>query len=182
MLPAWKAGLCIRSSNRRYAWCWFRTNLSCSSDRRFHQISLPGLCLTCKLLNRLYFLCGLTVLIAPLFPFHPIKNGSLLTFRLPQKIMLLSAPFFYVRLLNSYFSSYFGRAMAILSVLLSSLAQRYPSPAKFAHNNEDCLGSLLIIVNCVRCVLICLFISFFFIRRRIMILRCSPPLCNYLSA
>ena len=68
--------------------------------------------------------------------------------------------FFYVRLLHLYSWSYFGRdiLMALLMVLSSS-AQRYPLPTNSAHNNEDCLGSLLIIVNCVHRVLICFFIS-----------------------
>ena len=102
----------FRSNNRRFsAWSRFRTGLSCSSDRRFHQISLPSRCSACKLLNRLYFLCGLIVLISFL---SANKNGSLFSFRLPQRSFAafrisLSAdckegdfPDLYVRLLNSY--------------------------------------------------------------------------------
>ena len=88
--------------------------------------------------------------------FHPIKNGSLFFFQAPTKdLMLLFASYsFHVRLFHSYSWSYSGRDMAI-SLKLSLSAQIYPMPAKFAHINKDCLGSLLILINCVRCVLIC---------------------------
>ena len=67
--------------------------------------------------------------------------------------------FFYVRLFHLYSWSYFGRDMlVVLMLLLSSSAQRYPMPAKFAHTNEDCLGSLFILINCVCIVLICFFV------------------------
>ena len=42
-----------------------------------------------------------------------------------------------------------------ISLKLSLSAQIYPLLTKSAHINEDCLGSLLILINCVRCVLIC---------------------------
>ena len=77
-------------------------------------------------------------------------------FQAPTKdLMLLLASYsFHVRLFHSYSWSYSGRDMAI-SLKLSLSAQIYPLPAKSAHINEDCLGSLLILINCVRCVLIC---------------------------
>ena len=66
--------------------------------------------------------------------------------------------FFYVRLFHLYSWSYFGRdILMVLLMALSSSAQRYPLPAKFAHNNEDCFGSLFRFVNCARIVLICFF-------------------------
>ena len=45
-----------------------------------------------------------------------------------------------------------------ISLKLSLSAQIYPMPAKFAHTNEDCLGSLFILINCVCIVLICFFV------------------------
>ena len=83
---AWKASFCIRSNNRRFsAWSRFRTGLSCSSDRRFHQISLPSSCSARKLLNRLYFLCGLTVLIIFFLSSH--KKWEPFFFQAPTKIL-----------------------------------------------------------------------------------------------
>ena len=82
-----KAGFCIRSNNRRFsAWSRFRTGLSCSSDRRFHQISLPSRCSACKLLNRLYFLCGLIVFIVIFFLLSH-KKWEPFFFQAPTKIL-----------------------------------------------------------------------------------------------
>ena len=82
-----------------HAWCWFRTNLSCSSGRRFHQISLPGLCSAGKQLNRLYFLCGLIVFISVLShkkwePFSCFGSHK-------RNYAAVCIIFFYVRLFHS---------------------------------------------------------------------------------
>ena len=91
------------------------------------------------------------------FPFHAIKNGSLFSFRLPQRsyvaVRIISL---YVRLLNSYSWSYFGRDMAILSLSTTTLLNA--ASAKLAHTNHDCLGSLSIFISCVRIVLICFYL------------------------
>ena len=77
----------FRSNNRRFsAWSRFRTGLSCSSDRRFHQISLPSRCSACKLLNRLYFLCGLIVRIT-IFILSSHKKWEPFFFQAPTKIL-----------------------------------------------------------------------------------------------